>query len=520
MARARRGAGARARGSSRPRGGAGPTPSCSTPRAPARRRCRRGASRRASAVAIALPPGARLRAGAARMPAARRRRGARRPAARRRGAASGSRRGAAVLVDEPLPLDGAAPAGGRPPRARRRRARRPHLRDDRRAAAGRADLRRTCCGARSAPASRSAPPANERWLCTLPLSHVGGLSILIRSAIYGTTAVVHERFETDRALHALRDGGVTIVEPRARPRSRGCSTPGCARPPALRCALTGGGPVPPALRERALEAGVPVSLTYGLTESCSQATTLPAAALADPAHTAGPPLFCTRLRIAGDGEIMLAGRPSPARRALQEGWLATGDLGRLDERGWLQVVGRKADTIVSGGENVAPAEVEAVLEAYPQVIEAGGGRAARTRNGGRWSRAWIVTAPGDARRLGRAARALPRTPRALQGAEGLPRIARARCREPPRASCCAGSWRERERRGRGAPRREPRELGSRRLRMGAPRPVRAGVARARLALDGRRARTRSRASACSSSPPGWARPVCWQPSSWRRAAAC
>ena len=210
---------------------------------------------------------------------------------------------------------------------------------------------------------------NERWLCPLPLSHVGGLSILVRSAIYATTAVVHERFETDRALQALRDEEVTLVSLVATTLARLLDA-GLRRPPALRCALTGGGPVSPALRERALAAGVPVSLTYGLTEVCSQATTLPVAAIEQPGHTAGPPLFCTRLRLAEDGEIMLAGPTIASSAQLQDGWLATGDLGRLDGRGWLQVVGRKAETIVSGGENVAPAEVEAVIEEHPGVLEA------------------------------------------------------------------------------------------------------------------------------------------------------
>ncbi len=209
----------------------------------------------------------------------------------------------------------------------------------------------------------------ERWLCALPLSHVGGLSILIRSAIAATTAVVHERFDTDRALHALRSEGITLVSLVATTLARLLDA-GLERPPALRCALTGGGPVPPALRERALGAGMPVSLTYGLTEVCSQATTLPLAAIAEPGHTAGPPLFCTRLRLADDGEIMLAGPTVAVSAQLREGWLATGDLGRLDERGWLRVIGRKADTIVSGGENVAPAEVEAVIEGHPGVLEA------------------------------------------------------------------------------------------------------------------------------------------------------
>ena len=209
----------------------------------------------------------------------------------------------------------------------------------------------------------------ERWLCALPLSHVGGLSILLRSAIYATTAVVHERFETDRVLSALRSGRVTLVSLVATTLSRLLDA-GLSAPPALRCALTGGGPVAGALVERARAAGVPVSLTYGLTESCSQVTTAPVAQLRAPGLSAGPPLFCTAVRIAGDGEILVRG-PTVAPGALsQDGWLHTGDLGGLGGEGRLVVSGRKADTIVSGGENVAPAEVEAVLEAHPDVLEA------------------------------------------------------------------------------------------------------------------------------------------------------
>ena len=218
---------------------------------------------------------------------------------------------------------------------------------------------------------------DERWLCALPLSHVGGLSILVRSAIYATTAVVHERFETDRVMHALDVGQITLVSLVATTLARLLDA-GLQRPPALRCALTGGGPVPAALVRGAHAAGVPVSLTYGLTEACSQVTTTPVAAIHDSgpdAPTPGPPLFCTRVRIdaegdGGEGEILVAG-PTVAPGALaDDGWLHTGDLGRLDERGCLHVTGRKADTIVSGGENVAPAEVEAVLEAHPDVLEA------------------------------------------------------------------------------------------------------------------------------------------------------
>jgi O-succinylbenzoic acid--CoA ligase len=210
---------------------------------------------------------------------------------------------------------------------------------------------------------------DERWLCALPLSHVGGLSILVRSAIYSTTALVHERFEIEPVLRALNEQGVTLVSLVATTLARLLDA-GLQDPPALRCALTGGGPVPAALVERARAAGVPVSMTYGLTESCSQATTAPVAALEAGEHGAGPALFCTRVRCAPDGEILLAG-PTLAPGALDaDGWLHTGDLGALDRQGRLSVSGRKADTIISGGENIAPSEVEAVLESHPDVLEA------------------------------------------------------------------------------------------------------------------------------------------------------
>jgi O-succinylbenzoic acid--CoA ligase len=202
---------------------------------------------------------------------------------------------------------------------------------------------------------------DERWLCALPLSHVGGLSILLRSAIYGTTAIVHERFETDRVLAALRDpDGPTIVSLVPTTLARLLDA-GLERPPALRWALLGGAPLPPALLARAADAGVPVAPTYGLTEACSQVA------------TAGVPLFCTRVELEDDGEIVVSGPTVSPDAGDEAGRLHTGDLGAFDETDParpLRIVGRKADTIVTGGENVAPAEVEAVLEAHPGVLEA------------------------------------------------------------------------------------------------------------------------------------------------------
>jgi O-succinylbenzoic acid--CoA ligase len=112
------------------------------------------------------------------------------------------------------------------------------------------------------------------------------------------------------------------------------------------------------LLARAAAAGVPVAPTYGLTEACSQVA------------TGGIPLFCTRVTLAADGEIVVSGPTVSPDAGAGDGVLPTGDLGAFDEEGRLQIVGRKADTIVTGGENVAPAEVEAVLEAHPAVAEA------------------------------------------------------------------------------------------------------------------------------------------------------
>jgi O-succinylbenzoic acid--CoA ligase len=196
----------------------------------------------------------------------------------------------------------------------------------------------------------------ERWLCTLPLSHVGGLSILLRSAIYATTAVLHDGFDAAAVVAELGGGGATLVSVVPTTLARLLDA-GLDRPMALRAALVGGGPIAPELLVRSAAAGVPAVTTYGLTEACSQVT------------TGGPALFCTRVRIGDGGEILVAGPTVAPRAAGPDGWLHTGDLGALDAAGNLTVTGRAADTIVTGGENVAPAEVEAVLASHPAVAD-------------------------------------------------------------------------------------------------------------------------------------------------------
>jgi O-succinylbenzoic acid--CoA ligase len=222
----------------------------------------------------------------------------------------------------------------------------------------------------------------DRWLCTLPLSHVGGLAIPIRSAIYGTTVVLHERFDTAAALTAIERDQVTLASLVPTTLERLLDA-GLKAPNPLRVALIGGGPLAPTLAAQAQEAGIPVAQTYGMTEACSQVST----SLPGEPETAGRPLVGQQVRIGADDEILVKGPTVAPGVTAADGWLHTGDCGQLDAHGRLTITGRKSDTIVSGGENVAPAEVEAVLLAHPAVADA----AVHGRPDARWGEAVVAT---------------------------------------------------------------------------------------------------------------------------------
>ena len=231
----------------------------------------------------------------------------------------------------------------------------------------------------------------DRWLACLPLFHVGGLSILFRSVLYGIPAVVHESFDAGRVNRAIEDDGVTIVSVVSVMLERMLDARSHAPYPAhFRCALLGGGPAPRALLERCAAAGVPVVQTYGLTETASQLSTLAPEDALRKLGSAGKPLFPNEVRIErGNGETCAPGepgeivargpsitpgylnRPDESAAALRDGWLHTGDIGYLDGDGYLYVLDRRDDLIISGGENVYPAEVEGVLQSHPAVVEAG-----------------------------------------------------------------------------------------------------------------------------------------------------
>jgi O-succinylbenzoic acid--CoA ligase len=252
----------------------------------------------------------------------------------------------------------------------------------------------------------------ERWLCPMPLTHVGGLSIPVRSAIYGTTAVIHDRFDPDAVLVALSER-VTLISLVPTMLSRLLDA-GLSDPPSLRWALLGGGPIPAPVLQRAAAAGVPVVPTYGMTEACSQIV------------TGGWPLPGVSVRIGSGGEVLVQGANISSACLEDDGWLHTGDLGSIDERGRLRLSGRLAETIVTGGENVAPVEVEAVLLEHPAVADA----AVHGRPDEEWGEAVVatvvprngVTLEPDELRSFCAARLAPfKVPKAVQLVERLPR---------------------------------------------------------------------------------------------------
>jgi len=232
---------------------------------------------------------------------------------------------------------------------------------------------------------------DDRWLACMPLFHVGGMAILLRSVIYGICAVVQPAFDPVAVNRAIDEEGVTIVSVVATMLQRMLAARGdVPYPPSFRCALLGGGPAPRPLLEECARRGVPVVQTYGLTETGSQVATLAPRDALTRLGSSGKPLFPNELRVVDErdvdsppgepGEIVVRGpvvtagyadRPEETACAIRDGWLHTGDLGYFDADGYLFVLDRRTDLIVSGGENVYPAEVEAVLLAHPAIEEAG-----------------------------------------------------------------------------------------------------------------------------------------------------
>lgn len=261
---------------------------------------------------------------------------------------------------------------------------------------------------------RLGPAVGRRWLSCMPLFHVGGLSILVRSMLYGGPVRLLPRFEVAEVSDALDSGdiaGVSLVptmlsrllEHRA----------GRPAPAGLEVLLLGGAAAPPGLLAHAAGLGYPVFSTYGLTEATSQVATARSRAAATAVPQPMFPLQGTEVRIGAGGRVAAIGEPGEilvrgptvmarylgneeaTAQVIRDGWLHTGDVGLLDAEGGLHVLDRRDDLIVSGGENVYPAEVEAVLLEHPSVAQVGVAGLPDVDLGARVA-AWVVVRDGVA----------------------------------------------------------------------------------------------------------------------------
>jgi O-succinylbenzoic acid--CoA ligase len=278
--------------------------------------------------------------------------------------------------------------------------------------------------ARAVSAALGAGPG-DRWLCCLPPHGVAGLAILARSWHTGVPVTVHDGFDVERVA-AARDATLVSLVPTmlARLLDAGPGPGGAAA--GFRRVLLGGARAPAELLARAEAAGVPVVTTYGMTETFGGVV------------LDRRPLPGVELRTAADGELLLRCPmvmrgyrldPAASAVALRDGWLRTGDLGHLDAGGRLRVTGRKRDLIITGGVNVVPDEVEAVLAEHPAVAEVAVGGLPDPDWGERVV-AWAVPADPDApptveelRAFARARLAAAKLPRQLVVVDGLPRTA-------------------------------------------------------------------------------------------------
>jgi indoleacetate---CoA ligase len=232
----------------------------------------------------------------------------------------------------------------------------------------------------------------DRVLTTLPMFHVGGLNIQTVPALHaGATVILHAKFDPDAAFDAIERERITlaVLVPAQLTAMMKLARWSQADLSSLRVLTTGSTIVSQAFVQRVHERGVPLIQVYGTTETCPIATYLRREDARRKAGAAGLPALYCALRVVdendcdvpagADGEILVRGpnvmqgywnAPAATAAALRGGWYHSGDIGHVDAEGYLHVVARKHDLIISGGENIYPAEIESVLLEHPAIVEA------------------------------------------------------------------------------------------------------------------------------------------------------
>lgn len=256
-----------------------------------------------------------------------------------------------------------------------------------------------------------------RWLCCLPLDHVAGIMTLVRSRLYGAEPVVLPGFGPAAVAAAPADAVSLVPVMLERLLDYGADLS------RWRWILLGGAAVRPDLLEAARAAGGNVVRTYGMTETCGGVV------------YDGEPLPGVEVRVGDDGGVRLRtptvmegyrGDEAATAAAFEDGWFVTGDLGEWDGRR-LRLAGRRDEIVVTGGENVSPEEVEALLASHPAVAEV----AVAGRDDPKWGQrvvAYVVPVPGNVPTLDqlrahvKARAAAYKAPRELVLVTSLPRL--------------------------------------------------------------------------------------------------
>jgi O-succinylbenzoic acid--CoA ligase len=229
---------------------------------------------------------------------------------------------------------------------------------------------------------------DDRWLLTLALYHVGGLAPVLRSTLYGTAVVLRSGFDPGTVADDIERYDISVVSLVPTMLSEMLERRGTLSD-SLRAVLLGGAPAPESLIERCRNYSIPVFPTYGMTETASQIATARPQQAFDRDGTVGRPLLWTELTLVDDdgqpvesgqrGEIVVSGPTVTAGYygdvdanvdAFCEHGLRTGDVGYTDEQGYLYVLNRLDDRIISGGENIDPGEIVELLRSHPEVDEA------------------------------------------------------------------------------------------------------------------------------------------------------
>ena len=222
--------------------------------------------------------------------------------------------------------------------------------------------------------------SNDEWLCVAPIFHISGFSILMRGLIYGITVRLAKKFSEATIEKILVNEPVTIMSVvpfmlqkllEQRKNSQ------CHYNKYFRCMLLGGGTTDMATLKQCAKLQIPVVQCYGMTETCSQIVALRAQDALRKLGSVGQPLFMNQIRLAPENNEILLKSPAltpgylnqPGRLEckMTAGWYHTGDVGRLDNEGYLYVDGRLDEMFISGGENIFPQEVEQVYQQYPGI---------------------------------------------------------------------------------------------------------------------------------------------------------